>query len=133
MMRWSFLPILFLFLCSPAWAQTVMPKGCEQVQWDANSETDLAGYRLYIERDNVADGPVEMAQDETMKLCSELPIITEGHTYDMTITAFDTSGNESAPSNKITVEWPDTAPEVVSGTCVQFENAAGELQCAVAP
>ena len=123
----------FLLLGAPAWAQTVMPKGCKQVMWDANSETDLAGYRLSIERDTIAEEPVVMAKDETMKLCADLPIITEGHTYGMTVTAFDTSGNESDPSNKIIVVWPDSKPDPPTGTCVQFEDAAGDLQCAVAP
>ncbi len=133
MMRWSFLPILFLFLCGPAWAQTVMPKGCTQVTWDANSETDLAGYRLYIERDTIAEEPVVIAKDETMKLCADLPIITEGKTYTMTMTAFDDTGNESLATEKISFVWPDSRPDTPTGTCVQFEDAAGELQCAVAP
>ena len=132
--RWALLVMLGLpLLCGPAWAQTVMPNGCTEVMWDANTESDLAGYRLYIERDTIAEEPVVMAKDETMKLCADLPIIAEGHSYLLAMTAFDIAGNESVPTAKVSFVWPDSKPATPAGTCVKYLDANDDLQCAVAP
>lgn len=78
--------------------------------WDANLEADLEGYHLYqsrvspvpIESNNrVATMPVGM---ETTKLSG----ILDG-TYYWALTAYDESGNESEPSNEVTLSL-DTPP-----------------------
>ncbi len=69
-----------------------------QLAWDANTESDLAGYRLYDSSDTAI--PI-----------AEIPAGTETYTVEMNatenaprcfyLTAFDTSSNESAPSDTV--------------------------------
>ena len=63
--------------------------------WDANSETDLAGYRLYdvsAPTDAIFDIPA--GTETTIQTLSA----TEGEKC-FHLTAYDTAGNESDPSN----------------------------------
>ncbi len=74
--------------------------------WDANTEPDLAGYRIYqsatkgqytygdISPQKVAD----ILVTETTKMVRVLP----GNWY-WVITAFDSGGLESGPSNELTI------------------------------
>jgi hypothetical protein len=57
------------------------------LQWAANSEPDLAGYKVY-------QGT------------------TGGLTYSFAITAYDLSGNESYPSNEVTKYIADSSPDL---------------------
>jgi hypothetical protein len=112
------------------------------LQWDANKETDLAGYKIYYRAGssgggvlgnydgtgaNEGDSPIEMtlAQDENSDpntaefTVSNLP---DGQTYFFVVTAYDNEepSNESGPSNEAdtTSFEPDTTPPVVSNVQV---------------
>ena len=97
------LPIQILLLlaigiltpCSPVFAANV------SVSWDPNTESDIAGYKLYKR--------TLPSQDFGQPLFSGFPNnpssptttvtgLSEGTTYGFIVTAIDTSGNESAPS-----------------------------------
>lgn len=69
----------------------------EQVRllWDANSEPDLAGYRL---RMGSAPGKVERVID--VGLATNATVTITNLTY-FTLTAYNTAGLESDPSNEI--------------------------------
>lgn len=70
--------------------------------WDPNSEADLAGYYVYYR-------PVGGAWDNARRSAAVAPsptprynlltIVTANGNYEIMVTAFDTAGNESGPSN----------------------------------
>lgn len=105
----------------PAWGQETVPEmigGCSGVSWQANPEEDLAGYQIFVNKDGVQLDPVDVAKTETTYPCSRLPI-TEGATYGIQMTAFDTSGNVSEPSSVVAFTWPDTtAPATPISMCI---------------
>ncbi len=84
--------------------------------WDANTEADLAGYRLY--QSNVS-GQYTIGLD----WIAEIPAGTETLIYDMTpdgtyyfvLTAFDVNGNESGYSNEVSTVIDETAPAPPGG------------------
>lgn len=83
-----FLLAVFLALPLSAHAYTCT------LTWDANTEADLSGYRLYL--NDVAVPPDVPAQSNTT--------INECQPGDVFhLTAFDTVGNESVPSDPVTV------------------------------
>ena len=70
------------------------------ISWNANSESDLAGYRVYVgTRSGVYGfaGPFEVT-NRTSFTITNLPI---GATYFFAVSAFDKSGNESAKSAEV--------------------------------
>lgn len=75
--------------------------------WDANTESDLAGYRLF-------EGTTRVA--EILKPAVTYSyIITGSNPRTWTLTAYDTAGNESGPSAPVT--W-DMAPACATGLSV---------------
>lgn len=82
------------------------------LKWDPNTEADLAGYKVY---DCIpAPAPCSIAQHSGVEDVGNLVTITlpgifqEGSTF--FVTAYDASGNESGPSNKVTVGIPPADP-----------------------
>ncbi|HQY56875.1 MAG: fibronectin type III domain-containing protein [Nitrospira sp.] len=70
------------------------------VSWTANSEADLAGYRVYVGTRSGSygfAGPFEVS-NRTSFTVTNLPV---GTTYFFAVSAFDKSGNESAKSAEI--------------------------------
>ena len=73
------------------------------LSWSINVETDLAGYRVYRSKEEGARGqlitpdllPVPAVRDSSVE---------PGHHYWYTVTAVDRAGNESPPSNPVTVD-----------------------------
>ena len=78
-------------LSSPVWA------GDAILSWDPNSETDLAGYKVYH---RLATGnfgvPIDVGNQTTYTVTG----LGDG-TYHFAITAYDTSGNESPKSTEV--------------------------------
>jgi endoglucanase len=77
--------------------------------WDANTETDLAGYKLYQSTAG-ATGPFTyvktIAKGTLTAATADLP---DG-TYWWVLTAYDTNGNESGYSNVVTRTIDTVAP-----------------------
>ena len=103
--------VMFLIPCiSNAW----------MLVWDANTETDLAGYRIYT---SMVDDPVawELLKGskqyiETVETCHTLDPMDEGNYY--RVTAFDLVNNESGFSNSVYFdipEPPDTIAPAIPG------------------
>ena len=65
--------------------------------WNANSETDLKGYRVYV---GTASGARSQAFDVGNVTSTRLTLPL-GSTYFFVVTAYDTSGNESSPSGEL--------------------------------
>lgn len=91
----SFGLFFLVFLISPALA------GSAILNWNANSESDLAGYKIYYDTATHA-GTCPSGYSNTVdagKVTSyTLNSLPEGHVYYFQLTAYDTSNNESACS-----------------------------------
>ena len=71
--------------------------GTVTVTWTANSESDLRGYRVYVgTRSGVRSQSFDVGNVTSTRLT--LPL---GSTYWFSVTAYDSSGNESSPSGEI--------------------------------
>jgi endoglucanase len=71
-----------------------------ELVWDRNTESDLAGYRIYR---SSGDGPLErLAESNEIPSYSDRAV-EHGKTYHYAITSFDrsTPPNESAPSARV--------------------------------
>ena len=92
-------------------------QAAETLQWDANSEPDLAGYILYQGTTAGSyDTPIDVDKNVTSYTVSDLE---PGITHYFAITAHDTGGNESEPSNEVSIyvdALPDDTPPTVSLT-----------------
>ena len=91
----SFAPTLF--------AQT---PPCFTASWQANTEADLGGYHLTIVEDGIAQPMLTYPATDTQSEC----ITKKNAEYDVALTAFDTFGNESAPTTIHKDLKPPSAP-----------------------
>jgi Dockerin type I domain/Purple acid Phosphatase, N-terminal domain/Fibronectin type III domain len=84
------------------------------LQWDANTETDLAGYKVYYGTVSGSYGtPVVIGLQTTYTVSGLAP-----GTYYFAVTAFNTSGVQSGFSNEVSAVVSgtiDTTPPVISG------------------
>ena len=89
------------------------------LEWDANSEPDLAGYKIYYKIGSSGEpydgtgategvSPIDVSNVTTFTLNG----LTEGSTYYFVATAYDTGDLESGYSNEVftQIAIPDTAP-----------------------
>ena len=82
-------------------ASTTAPKTASAtVSWNANTESDLAGYRIYVGTKSGSYGvvgPFEVTNGTSFTV----PNLPLGATYFFAVSAFDKSGNESAKSAEV--------------------------------
>ena len=87
------------------------------LQWSANQESDLAGYRVYQGTTTGSYGPAVDVGNTTLYTAQNLQA---GLTYYFALTAYDLSGNESLPSPEVSKQIPasptDTTPPSVTLT-----------------
>ncbi len=100
------LAVLLFMICFSiqAYAATV------KITWNANTESDLAGYKLYYgTKSGVYTSSIDV-KNVTQYTVTVNPTVTT--TYYVALTAYDTSGNESVKSDEtsITVVVADTTP-----------------------
>ena len=83
-------------------ALTVNPPATSSatVTWDANTDLDLAGYKVYRATASGAYGAsiATLSGNVTSYISASLQV---GTTYFFTVTAYDTAGNESLHSNEV--------------------------------
>lgn len=107
--QWIFRLISLIGLSIAFLLPSIVQAGTVEVTWKANTEPDLAGYRVYIGTvsGEYAD-PIEVKQPScTVTLSPET-----GMLYYFAVTAFDTSNRESVPSDEAVCFVPDNnAPE----------------------
>lgn len=88
--------VCLLVLPGLAWAEgTQFTGSCSTIAWNANLESDLAGYRIY-DRVSLANPPTQIASvgsSVTSVSCSQFNF-NEGQHY-ISVSSFDTSSNES--------------------------------------
>lgn len=77
--------------------------------WNANTEPDLAGYKIYhsLDVNNFTDPPTTVSAGATSLVVTGLN--EERNNY-YTISAFDITGNESAQSGA--VEWSNRSQQL---------------------
>lgn len=80
--------------------------------WDANTETDLAGYRIHY-----GDTPGSYSQtlDVGNITTATVSDLSPGGTYYFAVTAYNTAALESDPSNEVSFTVPSDAPPPPSG------------------
>jgi fibronectin type 3 domain-containing protein len=100
---------VFLSLASVLFFSVLSAQGATiTFLWDANTEPDLAGYKLYQGTktgDYAAATPVELGNVTTHKLED----IADGQHF-FVVTAVDADGNESGFSNEVTVTIDTIGP-----------------------
>jgi fibronectin type 3 domain-containing protein len=80
------------------------------LEWDANTEPDLAGYKVYYKTGSSGapydgtgategDSPIDVSDVTTYTLHGQ----AEGVAYFFVVTAYDTEGLESDYSNEVTI------------------------------
>jgi len=68
------------------------------LSWNTNTETDLAGYKVYVGTSSGLYGsPIDVGK-ATSYVMANLKV---GNTYYFSVTAYDTSGNESLHSSEV--------------------------------
>ena len=84
--------------------------GLVDLNWDDNTEDDLAGYNLYRDGELLVENLAESSYSDTA--------VSEGETYTYTVTALDHNANESTPSLSIeaTPQLPPVGPFVRGDT-----------------
>ncbi len=94
-------------------------------KWLPNSESDLAGYRLYQSNQSgvytVGDGnQVATIPKGTETVTLDLGSVPDGTTYYWVLTAYDTAGNESGPSQEASKTF-DAGPDNPQGFTVSIQ------------
>jgi len=108
------------------------------VTWNANSESDLAGYKIYY-----GTSPRTGTDPKTCTLCGysnsvnagnvtsyNLSSLTDGLTYYFSVSAYDTSGNESSFSTEVSKAMPltpDATAPTVSITAPSGGTVSGSV------
>ena len=88
---------------------SVMATGLK-VAWNANKDTDLAGYNVYY---GTSSGKYSACVNVGNVTSYKINNLTQGATYYIIVTALDNAGNESADSDEVHATIPasvDTTP-----------------------
>ncbi len=102
-----FIPLLIVATISNAYTADVT------LAWDPNSEPDLAGYVVYW---GTSSRSYTFSDDVGDTTTHTIPGLSLGQTYYITVTAYDTSTNESGYSNEVvhTIPAPDADGDGIS-------------------
>ena|SRR3990172_2357103 len=74
-----------------------------KLSWDSNSDSDLAGYKIYYgTAPRTYGNPIDVRNTTT----STVPDLQKGVRYYFAVTAYDTSGNESGYSSEVSKAIP---------------------------
>lgn len=103
-MRTLFFTAALLALAFTAYAADVT------LQWDANTETDLAGYRLYQKRDSAVPPFAQVQDIPKGTTTASVTGLDSSHSYSFAVTAYNSAGIESAYSNIVTIPAAPAIP-----------------------
>ncbi|NUO83190.1 fibronectin type III domain-containing protein [candidate division KSB1 bacterium] len=92
-----------------------------EVSWAANTEADLAGYKVYYGQES---GKYLAHIDVKLALKYAFNNLTEGQTYYFAVTAYDTAGNESGYSVEVSAQVPvtDKTPPTLTSAKALTQN-----------
>jgi hypothetical protein len=97
--------------------------------WDASPDTNAVGYVLYY---GTASGAYDFRLDVATNKTVTVANLTEGQTYFFVVTAYDSEGMESEPSNEVTFVVPGILLLTlgpISGLAVLRFPASVNLSC----
>ena len=102
-----------------------------QLQWDANTETDLAGYKVYH---NVASSPLAgtVPLDVSNQTTATISGLDPDKAYSFAVTAYNTSGVESSFSNIVTLcrtDPADSRHHLTGRLCQRERNSFNQCHC----
>jgi len=114
------LAVVMVAACTLAFGATV------EVSWNANTESDLAGYKLYYgTASNTYGAPIDVG-DVTRHTLTLSPSV--GTTYYFAVSAYDTSGNESVRSQEVSLFIGDSvSPGQPKGVIARIIEAISML------
>lgn len=107
---------LFLLYATHALAATV------SMSWNANTDDDLAGYRVYY---GTASGSYSYSIDAGNATTVEIGDLSASSTYYFIVTAYDTTGNESEPADEVSVTIPAQASTSTGGDTLSASSDSG--------
>jgi List-Bact-rpt repeat protein/fibronectin type III domain protein len=87
--------------------------------WDRNSEPNIAKYKLYY---GTQSGSPSQSLDAGSVTSATVPNLNDGTTYFFRVTAINTAGLESQPSNEVSYTAPNPAAHVLT---VNSGNGSG--------
>lgn len=94
--------LILMFISFSAWSATLI------VEWDANTELDIAGYEVYITNiQNVWGNPL-VVTPSLITICTITDVL-DG-TYWVAVTAYDFAGNISDKSDAVRAVVDSTRP-----------------------
>ncbi|MGD2186698.1 MAG: fibronectin type III domain-containing protein [Desulfobacterales bacterium] len=95
------------------------------LEWDPNTEPELAGYKIYW---GTASGNYSFSKDAGKNTTCTVSGLDEGKTYYFAATAYDANGNESGYSNQVsfTVPFGDSDGDGVPDNEDAFPSDASE-------
>jgi fibronectin type 3 domain-containing protein len=113
-----FFSVLLVALLISVWARA------EQVTlaWDANTEPDLAGYKVHY---GTASGSYTSSVDVHKVTTAVVTGLTAGQTYYLAVTAYNAANNQSGYSNQVSYSVP--APNGAPSTPATPSGASGAL------
>ena len=92
------------------------------LSWDANTEPNLAGYKVYY---GVSSGNYQPYKDVGKTTTTSISSLQSGSTYYFAITAYDHSGSESEYSNEVSYTPGPGCPYEISPAMQSFESSGG--------
>jgi hypothetical protein len=93
--------LLIILLCATsAYAMSV------ELQWDANKESNLAGYKAYARDMSVEGSSFTLLSTVHKQTMVRLENLSSAHKYIFVVTAYNSDGHESTYSNKVYVGLP---------------------------
>lgn len=105
--------VAFMVIASTSFAASIL------VTWNANDPAEgVTGYNIY---DKVGSGATVKVGTVAAVTTFTIPSVVDG-THTVTVTAFDASGNESAPSDPASITVDTTAPTKPSNLRLQLQR-----------
>ena len=99
-----------------------MAAGSVTISWNANAESDLAGYRIYYGASSGNYSNVVTVGNATAYTFNSL---NGGATYYFVVAAYDDSGNESGYSAEVSATVIDTTPPLITAVAAKNITTSG--------
>lgn len=124
---------IVLALCVMAWPLSAF--AATTFRWDQNTESDLAGYRLYL-KNKTTGAFIKLGTDIPKPVTQTTVTVPEpvgADQYSVVMTAFDVAGNESDKSSEATQDgvvyfWKDVTPPGIPQLLQVLQLIADTLQ-----